>query len=123
MSELGTPTSPSPWDRAQVQAEGQLLGTARRPLSWESLKGPRTFSASTDLPNWLQHAGAADFERAAGGCPWQRGLCGVGAWRGRGAQKGDREDLTPSQHLEERDRQTHGKMVREEQTSTSWKAG
>lgn len=46
MSELSTPTPPSPWDRAQVQGEGQPLGTARRSLSWESLKGPRTFSQS-----------------------------------------------------------------------------
>lgn len=32
---------------------------------------------SADLPNWLQHAGAADFQSPAGGCPWQRGLRGV----------------------------------------------
>ena len=44
MSELRTSVLPRPWDQAQVQGGGQLLGTARRPLTWESLKGPRTSS-------------------------------------------------------------------------------
>lgn len=44
MSELRTPVRPPPWDSAQVPAGRLALGMARRHLTWESLKGPRTFS-------------------------------------------------------------------------------
>lgn len=92
------------------------VSTARRLLSvLGEFKRPQALLlVSVDFRNWLQHEGAADFECAAGGRPWQRGLCGVGVWRGGGAQKGDREDSASGQCLEEMDRQTHGKTAGKE---------
>lgn len=69
-------------------------------------KRPRDLSSvSVDLPNWLQHAGAAGSVRPAGGCPRRRGLRGVRAWAEAGRSDGRRGGLDLSPRLG--DGQTH----------------